>query len=158
MIHNKQTLKDIALDNSKTLDQRANELLQIGLDHFNTELGIISKIKGSEYTVVYSNNDELIGEIFSLGNTYCSITMSLIHRKVFAVEHFSKSEHKRHPAYEAFNLETYIGSPVILSSLPVGTINFTKSSPREDTFTPQDKTLSKDLSYAASLLINQHLQ
>lgn len=148
-------LSDLALDTSKTLDERANKLLQIGLEQLDSELGIISSINNRQYTILYSNNTDIVGEIFDLGMTYCSITLNMLSKKVFSIEHFSKSKHRSHPAYEVFKLETYIGSPIMLNNTPIGTINFTKSLAREKPFCPQDRDMCKHLAVAAALLVRQ---
>ncbi|MEM9955200.1 MAG: GAF domain-containing protein [Chloroflexota bacterium] len=150
---NTQELIAHAQKRSLSWDERAEQLIKIGLTKLNLELGIISHIVGDKYTVIYSNNSDLVGKEFKLGVTYCQITMSMASSAIVAIEHFAVSEHFRHPAYEEFKLETYIGSPILLDRRRLGTINFTMSKKRLVSFTSEEKELVKKLSKAAGILV-----
>ena len=128
------------LSNSETpAETRIHSLLDIGIRELGQEIAIVSRIKRPKYEVLYSNNEELAGQVFDLGETYCSITLGLTSKKVLAVKHFAISEYFRHPAYTAFELETYIGTPIYVNEKQFGTLNFTRSEPREIVFSDKDK-------------------
>lgn len=150
MIYSQNTLMEIATLTSVSIDNRIHKLLNIGLEELQMDTGIVSQIKGDQYTVLYSNQENIVGQTFKLGVTYCSITFTRIVTKVFAVEHFSNSPFYNHPAFGIFKLETYIGSPIIANGLPAGTVNFTKAEPRDCTFSAQDKQLVRDIGSAMS--------
>lgn len=150
-----ESLMELANDKAFTVEERAKALLDIGLNELNLELGIISKVVNNKYTVIHTNNPDLLGQEFDLGVTYCGITLSLVSNGIFAVKHFAVSDYLRHPAYKAFKLETYIGAPIILRGRPYGTLNFTKSEPNEREFTTEEKNLVKALSNAVAVLIRE---
>ena len=103
--------------------------LQLGAHHFGLEIGIISRIEGSRYTVQHhitpSDMELRYGQEFELGQTYCDLTVQQM--DVFAVDEMCRSAHAKHPCYQAFNLETYIGAPFHIQGQFYGTVNF--SSP-----------------------------
>ncbi|MEM9952890.1 MAG: GAF domain-containing protein [Chloroflexota bacterium] len=150
--HTQELVLD-ARNRSVSWNKRAEQLIEMGLEKLDLELGIISRINQDKYTVLYSNNQELIGKEFQLGVTYCQITMSLRHSRVLAVENFAVSDYFRHPAYKEFNLEAYIGGPIVYNERPLGTINFTKSEKRTSSFTSEEKEFTKKLAKAAAFLV-----
>ena len=158
MTYTHTQIMTIAKDETQAAEDNLSKLLDIGLQELNLTLGIVSQIIGDSYTVVHTNNPELLGQQFPLGTTYCSITMSLVAKRIFAVKHFSVSDHFRHPAYKAFQLETYIGSPIMVNKRQFGTLNFTKPTPRTEDFTKEDKELVKSLSQAISYILETQPQ
>lgn len=146
MTYSRAEIMDIAKDTSQSFDETLSQLINIGLEELELQLGIISEISGDSYTVIHTNNPDLLGQEFALGVTYCSITLSLVAKRVFAVKKFSVSEYFRHPAYEAFQLESYIGAPIMVKKRQFGTINFTQPIERTQDFTSEEKQLVKNLS------------
>ncbi|MEM9955214.1 MAG: GAF domain-containing protein, partial [Chloroflexota bacterium] len=149
------TQKFIATSKNRSLswEKRAEQLIDAGLKKLNLELGIISHIIGDKYTIIYSNNSELIGKEFNLGVTYCQITMSMVSNTVVAIENFAVTEHFRHPAYKEFKLETYIASPIISDRKRLGTINFTMPERRLMPFSAYEKDLVYSLSKDAGIIV-----
>lgn len=141
-------INEIVADTERTTDECILALIDLGCTALDLELGIVSRIENTRYTVEHSNNRELLGQEFRLGNTYCAITLSLKQERVLAVKHFAVSEFFRHPAYSAFKLESYIGAPVYVDGQRYGTINFTKAEPRTQAFSDADHQLVKQLSDA----------
>lgn len=156
MTYTRSEIMAIAQDETQGAEDNMSKLLSIGLEELNLSLGIVSQILGDSYTVVHSNNPELLGAKFALGVTYCSITMSLVSKRVFAVKHFSVSDYFRHPAHKEFQLETYIGSPITVNKRQFGTLNFTQPTPRTQEFTQEDKELVKNLSEGISYILETH--
>jgi len=115
-------------------DKQLDHLLSIGLEFLGLDVAILSHVDGKIYTVKNSVGGGLAkGQQFRLGDTYCSITAKK--QGVVAIHHMKMSEHFRHPCYEAFRLETYIGVPTIRNGSLYGTINFSSSTPRAEPFT-----------------------
>ncbi len=124
----------------KSLDVDAHlaQLLEAAVNHLNLEVGIISHITGNAYTVEHFFGGGLSkGAEFQLGDTYCSITTKK--QDLVAINHMGISEYFRHPCYEAFKLESYIGTPIFLNGELYGTVNFSSPTPRETPFTFEDK-------------------
>lgn len=146
MPYTHQEIMTIANNALLTPDENISKLIDIGIKELELQLGIVSHVKGDDYTVIHTNNSELLGQKFSLGVTYCSITLSLVAKRIFAVKHFSVSDYFRHPAHKAFQLETYIGAPIMINGKSFGTLNFTQPIVRIDDFTTEEKELVKSLS------------
>ena len=88
------------------LQDQIHHVLKESTEFLGAELGIISRIEGDTYTVIdfYSvQPTELqIGQVFDLGNTYCSITYA--EDNIVDIDHMGASEHKGHPCYEMFGI------------------------------------------------------
>ncbi|GLQ75584.1 sensor domain-containing diguanylate cyclase [Vibrio penaeicida] len=126
---------------SKGIDVQIQELLQLGCERFQLDIGILSRIRGENYTIVNvycpSSIELNPGDTFPFLNTYCEVTC--FSNKPVAIEHVGEhDEFSVHPAYEAFALESYIGIPVHLGSKLFGTLNFSSPKPYEREFSQVD--------------------
>ncbi|MBD1548380.1 PAS domain S-box protein [Roseibium aggregatum] len=125
-----------------TTDQKINQILKLGCEHFGLPFGIISRIIEDRYSVIYaeSPNGEIeVGASFDLGETYCAHTLKA--DKPVAIAHTKTSALAHHPCYEKFRLEAYIGAPLLVDGERYGTINFTASEPRERPFSQTEQEL-----------------
>lgn len=125
-----QLIRRLYEERTKTAD--LGELLTKSLQWVNTELGtkigIVSAVVGETYTVkhCFAPGTELApGQRFELAETYCALTYK--RNDVVSIFNMGDSEHRGHPCYQAFKLETYIGAPLWLRGKKFGTLNF--SSP-----------------------------
>jgi diguanylate cyclase (GGDEF)-like protein len=113
------------------------QLLVMGLDRFNLDIGILAKIDGDKYTVEHCIVPENIpitpGLEFLLGNTLCEITCNA--DGPVALEHIGLHEkYASHPAYLSGGLESYIGIPIRLDGALYGTLNFSSPTPYKRNF------------------------
>ena len=112
----------------------------LGLD-----VGIVSKIEPDEdrYEILAcAGPDDLAmerGDVFALGDTYCSITVG--GSGVLAINHAEASEHRRHPCHTEFGLEAYLGAPIVVDGELYGTLNFSSPTPRATPLTEADEDL-----------------
>lgn len=123
-------------------DDKINALLKLGREFFNMQLAIVSRVDGQRYIVKYADALEdppPAGTEFELGNTYCFHALKA--EKPIGFHHVAESEIRTHPCYEAFGLESYIGTPIMVNDQRYGTLNFSSLSPRETPFTQEDYTL-----------------
>lgn len=121
-------------------DAQLERLLQAGLNYLNLDIAIISHIEDGIYTVKhFAGGDLSRGAQFKLGHTYCAITSKK--RELVAINHMAISEYFRHPCYEAFKLESYIGTPIFLDGQPYGTVNFSSVTPRQEPFTFEEQVV-----------------
>jgi diguanylate cyclase (GGDEF)-like protein/PAS domain S-box-containing protein len=119
--------------------EKITEILRLGCEHFDLELGIISHIVGDEYTITlaHSPNDELLpGTVFTLGDTYCARTLEA--DEPLSTVEAANSEFAELPCYEIFALESYIGAPLLVDGIVHGTINFSSPKSRKRPFTAAD--------------------
>ncbi|MBD1548381.1 sensor domain-containing diguanylate cyclase [Roseibium aggregatum] len=125
-----------------TTDQKIEQILKLGCDHFELPFGVISRIIEDHYTVTHAespNGEIMAGASFALGATYCSRTLD--ENAPLAIDHASMSEFAGFPCYEKFALEAYIGAPVFVDGDTYGTINFTAPEPRERPFSKTGREL-----------------
>ena len=144
-----QLLYQITSQPQKDLNDQLNNALELTTKLLEMEIGIISSISKEEnkYTIrnFFPDDSGLsVGQSFDLGNTYCSITLES--DDVIAINHMKESAYKRHPCYDAFSLEAYIGIPIVIDGNLYGTINFSSPNPKKGGFVPSDYTLMKLLS------------
>lgn len=133
-------LYEITSDYDAGFDQQIRDLLQLGLDRFQLDIGIVSRIENGTYTVrsaLAPDGVELSrGDQFELGTTYCSIAVEADGPVGF--EHAGNSTFARHPAYGMFKLESYIGVPLYVGDAFFGTLNFSSPRVRERKFKDTD--------------------
>lgn len=141
----------IARDQSLSVDARILSLIDLGLAELDLSIGILSNISQTMYLVKLSNVDNLVGQQFQLGNTYCDITVGLPSSNALAINHFSQSNYATHPAFRTFQLETYIGVTVKSRSKIYGTLNFTQREPRQKQFGYAEMGFIKALGMGVSL-------
>jgi diguanylate cyclase (GGDEF)-like protein len=116
----------------KGFEYQVTELIRMGLERFNLDIGILSQITGDDYKVLYCvvpDDVELKkGDHFQFEATYCELTCSA-NGPVF-IEHMGGNEAlAKHPAYAAFGLESYIGVPIRFKNEIFGTLNFSSPTP-----------------------------
>ncbi len=133
-------LYQFAASSNLSVEEQLSQTLAAGSISLGMDLGIISRIRGQEYEVLYihpGSSGLRQGQIFELGETYCSLALE--GKSTLAIDHMSQSKYRGHPSWEAFHLESYIGIPVSMDGEPFGTLNFSKSEKRPTPFTEADK-------------------
>lgn len=144
-----QLLYQITSQSKKGLNEQLDKALELTTKLLEMEVGIISSISKESNTYSIRNffpddSGLSVGQTFDLGNTYCSITLES--DDVVAINHMKESAYERHPCYNTFSLEAYIGIPIIIDRELYGTINFSSPNPKKGGFVPSDYTLMKLLS------------
>lgn len=127
-----RSFHDIVSDQSQSFDEKTHSLLKFGLDVFNLDIAIVSKIEQNIYTVLYvitPDNSLASGTTFDLEGTYCVHTLAA--NAALTFHKASSSRIANHPCYLNFQLESYIGAPIKVGSNVFGTVNF--SSPAVST-------------------------
>lgn len=150
---------DTLLEISQRLDEDSDSDIERALrltnEMLGTTLAIISEVKGDIYTVRHFDAPpETLshGQQFDLGQTYCAITLQA--NDVVAISDMENSSHSGHPCYQAFGLETYVGTPITIGGKVYGTLNFSDPSKRELPWTNQERSLVRLL----GALVSQTLE
>lgn len=125
-------LYQITQDYQKGFDIQMSQLIMMGLERFNLDIGILSRIDGASYTVMHCITPEgvelSVGDTFDYQSTYCEITCRSF--APVAIENMAKDDqYAAHPAYQAFGLESYIGIPIFVDDEVYGTLNFSSAAP-----------------------------
>lgn len=137
-----QALYQILTQNPSDINTQLDQILHLGTEQLELDLGIISHIQEGLYTIIHSYPPDAggsPGQTFLLEETYCHITFQ--QRDMVAIDFMGHSRYQAHPCYEAFKLETYIGVPLWINQQRYGTLNFTSAKPHARPFTPADKEL-----------------
>ncbi|RUO44439.1 sensor domain-containing diguanylate cyclase [Aliidiomarina taiwanensis] len=138
-------------------EEKLDALLRVGLNHFGLEIGIVSHIEDSKYTVdsCVDYNEQLEPlTVFDLSGTYCVHTLT--EGKPVGFHYVRESEIKDHPCYQNFQLESYIGCPIMFDDKVYGTLNFSSPSPVEP-FNKDDYILIELLADTVSYLLFKKL-
>lgn len=137
-----RTLADLyAITSTRELshEDKIAEILRLGIEHFDLPFGIISHVIDNHYTITHalSPDGELVpGTSFPLEDTYCVLTLDA--DGPLATANAASSQFAKHPCYEIFALESYIGAPLLVDGIVHGTINFSAPTARKRPFSPAD--------------------
>lgn len=135
-----RTLYEIASAYDLGFDEQVRRLLELGLQRFDLDIGILSKVEGQTYRVLHHVAPPHIaledGAEFPLGETYCSLALHA--NGPIGVERAQTSVYSEHPAYRRFRLEAYVGIPVRVRNQVFGTLNFSSPAPKSRNFSDVD--------------------
>jgi len=129
-----QTIFGVISRRDLSIDQQIEEILKAGCKLFNEQVGIVSRIEGDIYTVehVYAPGLDIHkGQIFPLGETFCSVTMQS--DKPVSVTDVMNSQFRGHPCTK-LGIESYIGMPIIVEGEKFGTLNFSSTTLKDHAF------------------------
>jgi hypothetical protein len=124
--------------------------LELGCKFFNLHTGIVSTTINSRYVIKasYSELGDVFkpGDDFDLENTYCDALVK--QKKTITYESVGDMPNMRlHPVYTAFQLESYIGTPVYgVDQKIIGTISFSSHDVRNALFDESEHTMIERMS------------
>ena len=125
-------------------EEQVSEALALTTTLLGLDVGILSRVRGEDYAVVACHGGGLEpGAHFPLGDTYCSITLES--NGLLEIGHMASSEHRRHPCYQSFGLEAYVGTPVRLGGEAWGTLCFSSAAPLDAPLSDADRDLVRVL-------------
>jgi len=137
---------DIASDPDRPVDQQIASLLELGTEYLDLEIGIVSDVEGTEYTVrnsVSPDNAITAGDVFDLGETFCSLVYEANGPVSFHTP--ADDEIETHPAYRKQGLESYIGVPIYVAGERYGTLNFSSPSARNESISEGEESFVRIL-------------
>jgi len=135
-------LNEIGADPTTSFGQKAQQLLEMGLETFELPIGIVSRIENDIYTVEHIKGPAEMpapGTTFKFHETYCAHTYAANGAKAF--ENAGHSEISGHPCYQNFKLESYIGAPIIVDGQRYGTLNFSSPEVHDRPFSSNQLSL-----------------
>ncbi|MEM8828081.1 MAG: DUF3365 domain-containing protein [Cyanobacteria bacterium P01_G01_bin.19] len=136
-----RSLYEVTTKSDRSFSLRVEQILAMGCQQFNLEVGILSKIEGEQYRVIAvklpdnSTLDINAGNIFAVENTCCDRTI-----QTQQPVSFLKMEIE-HPCYLDANPLTYLGTKVMVGGEVYGTLNFSSLRSRTEPF----KTIDLEL-------------
>ena len=105
--------------------EQLSSLLKLATKSLGMEVGLLSRIDNNNYSVIdfVSDSEDLDKErIYDLKDTYCEITYKK--DRLVAIPEMRKSNHSKHPCYEKFKMNSYIGTPYWVKGQRYGTLAF----------------------------------
>ena len=134
--------KNRAINFISSFDDRLEQLLEMGREKFGLEVGVFSKIEGDNYIVIAAQTpDNSIdkGQVFDLEKTFIFAAMGEgpICFESIKFSGFCLTEDM------AFQIEAYMGTPIIVAGSVYGTLNFWSPTPLSEPFKAVDKELLK---------------
>ncbi|KJY83377.1 diguanylate cyclase [Vibrio galatheae] len=153
-------LYQITNDYQKGFDIQISQLIMMGLERFDLDIGILSRIEDNTYTVLHCVTPEGVelcdGDTFDYDHTYCEITCRSF-GPVMIENMGENDQYATHPAYTAFGLESYIGIPIFIDDEIYGTLNFSSAIPYPRKFKDIDIDVLKLMaSWVEVELIRRH--
>mgnify|MGYP000318432131 CR=1 FL=1 len=151
-----QELQRVMAESDISADTRLEKLLEVGCRTLGLEIGIVSRIEGSDYTVraVHAPDADMnAGDRFDLGSTYCSEVVA--EDRVCGFADAAADGRESHPAYREFDLQSYIGAPLVVDGARYGTINFSSPTTRASAFGALEQTFVELLSGLAASEISR---
>jgi|GEM_PF-2452105 len=129
--------------NSGDLNADLERALALATGFFGLTIGIVSRVEGETYVVECVHQPEgaglEVGQTFSLGTTYCAITLQA--DDVVSIDDMRTSAYSEHPCYDAFRLESYLGAPLRVDGELYGTLNFSSPDARPRRWSETDRDL-----------------
>ncbi|SDY38599.1 sensor histidine kinase [Halobellus clavatus] len=148
----------VTTDTELTFEEKITRLLGLGCDRLGLAYGFLSKIDpgdGDEtdgtQRIVLSHGDHTLlqpGSSCPLSEAYCRKTIQS--DGLLAVSDALREGWADDPAYDVFELGSYIGGKVIVSDELYGTLCFASTDPRGAAFTDAERTLIRLMSKWAS--------
>lgn len=146
-------LYETASDTATPFEEKQLEILRIGGEYLDLPYGFVTELSETTQTVVASTGDhELLqpGETCPLGESYCRKTVSS-DTGLLAVRNAVEEGWAGDPAFDRFDLGTYIGGKIVVNGRLYGTVCFAATAPRDREFTEMERTfvelLTRWLSY-----------
>jgi PAS domain S-box-containing protein len=142
-----QALYDISTKPDASLETKLPELLELGCESLDLPYGFLTRIDLDErtQTVVESRGDHPLlqrGESCPLAKAYCRKTIKT--HELVTVGNAPDEGWTDDPAYDLFELGSYVGAKVTVDGTIWGTLCFASSDPRKgDGFSEAERTLVK---------------
>lgn len=142
-----QALYDVSTRTDASLTEKLPDLLELGCEYLGLPYGFLTRINLDErtQTVVESRSDHPLlqeGESCPLSAAYCRKTIKT--HELVTVANAPDEGWTGDPAYELFELGSYVGAKVTVDGTIHGTLCFASSEPREgDGFSEAERTLVK---------------
>lgn len=147
---------DIVSDPERSVSRQITDLLELGIAYLDLNVGIVSDIEETTYTVresVTPDNTITSGDVFDLGDTFCSLVYEADGPVSFHTP--TNGGVKEHPAYRNQGIESYVGVPIRVDDERYGTLNFSSSTAREDPITEGEESFVRILAEWISAAIER---
>ncbi len=150
-------LNEISANRELSPEQQIEGALGICTEFLSLKTGILSSIENGKLHIDYIYNSGAPSfekdQTLELPDTFSDLAWSK--EEVVAIEHVSATTYKVHPAYENFQIESFIGVPYFMGGTKKGTLSFSSTDPRKDRFENNEYEFVRLLSRWISFML-QH--
>ncbi|WP_071932644.1 ATP-binding protein [Halodesulfurarchaeum formicicum] len=158
-----QSVYDVTMDTELSFSEKIDRLLTIGVETLGLPYGFLSQIDvadldaetGTQTIEQAVGDHELLqpGSEAPLSQAYCRKTIQS--EDVLTIQNALEAGWGDDPAYETFELESYIGGRVEVDDELYGTFCFASDDPKASSFTRDERTLVQVLSKWAGYELTQ---
>ncbi len=142
-----RNLYEVTTRSERSFSLRVEQILTMGCQQFNLDVGILSKIEGKKYRVIAvklptdSTLEIAAGDIFSVEQTCCARTIKT--KQPFSFNQIAAEDldWHEHPCYLDTNPKAYLGTKVMVGKEVYGTLDFSSLNPHPESF----KTIALEL-------------
>ncbi|MDC8831125.1 GAF domain-containing hybrid sensor histidine kinase/response regulator [Alteromonas gilva] len=134
-----KTYHNIVSDQLTSFDKKVKQLLSLGLQVLNAEVGVVSRVVNDFYTIVFVSPNAYklqAGTRLDVANTLCTFTLK--NNDITYLTAADAPSDINHFNITSLKPETYIGAPIYNGQETYGTINFISSTPRTTPFNDDD--------------------
>lgn len=152
-----RSLYEITAARHLSFEQRIQRLLAMGCELLNLEFGVLGRVQNSRYEVIAiqaPNNALNIGDVFDIKQTLCCEVLDT--DEPLTIEHTGASVWNNHPAYNTFQMESYIGVRVLVADEVYSTLSFSSHTPRTEKFKSAHQELLKLMAQWIGSEIERH--
>jgi signal transduction histidine kinase/PAS domain-containing protein len=131
----------ITANRERPFEAKVEELIDLGRSYLGLPFGHMTRISEDTQEIAYARGDHpkiRPGESCSLSQSYCRKTIE--QKGLLAVHNAPAEGWTGDPAYEIFELGTYIGSKIQVGGDIYGTFCFAAEETRTDAFTERERT------------------
>jgi len=133
-------LYEISAEYSGGFPAQVQAMLQVGLERFGLDIGILSRIRGEKFELLHVRGNSRFnlkqGAVLPLGETYGKVCLAA--GAPIGMSDLSAEGYREDPAYGRWGVEAYIGVPVTVDGEIYGTLSFSSPNPRPVPFTRSD--------------------
>ena len=138
-----RNLYEVTTRAERSFSLRVEQILIVGCQQLNLDVGILSKIEHDLYRIVAvkltadSTLQVTVGDIFSVEQTCCERTIQAQHPISFQRDKTDNADNlswQAHPCYLDTNPQAYLGTKVMVGGEVYGTLNFSSLKPHPEPF------------------------
>ena len=126
------------------IQEKLEQLLEIGLNYYQLDTAIVSMIVGDDYEIKSVSSRKQIqfevGTVLHLSDTFSGQFVDK--EALLAIDNVSASKLNTLPGYKRYGVESFIGASVHTASGPYGTVSFSSTVSRGNQYSAQDKKFS----------------
>ncbi len=136
-------LFEISTEHEQGFPAQVQAMLKLGCEHFDLKIGILSRINGDVFELDHlrSPQSEILspGMVLPLGETMASVALEA--GQAVGIPDLGDSPYDHFEARNRWDLQAYLGVPVLVDDEVYGTLSFSCFEPRTESFAASDLEL-----------------